>query len=71
MLHPPVQPGATMALGEKDLHLLQEAAASRHVRLSLADNLAEIFTQARQDGLSGEDWAVGQYRMAQRRGAID
>jgi 3-hydroxyisobutyrate dehydrogenase-like beta-hydroxyacid dehydrogenase len=71
MLHPPQQPGATMALGEKDLHLLQEAAASRHVRLSLADNLAEIFTQARQDGLSGEDWAVGQYRMAQRRGAID
>jgi 3-hydroxyisobutyrate dehydrogenase-like beta-hydroxyacid dehydrogenase len=71
MLHPPKQPGATMALGEKDNHLLQEAAASRHVRLSLADNLAEIFAQARQSGLGGEDWAVGQYRMAQRRGAID
>jgi len=71
MLHPPQQPGATMALGEKDLHLLQEAAASRHVRLSLADNLAEIFTQARQDGLDGEDWAAGQYRMAQRRGTLD
>jgi 3-hydroxyisobutyrate dehydrogenase-like beta-hydroxyacid dehydrogenase len=70
MLHPPQQPGATMALGEKDLHLLQEAAASRHVRLSLADNLAEVFTQARQDGLAGEDWAVGQYRMAQRRGVL-
>jgi 3-hydroxyisobutyrate dehydrogenase-like beta-hydroxyacid dehydrogenase len=71
MLHPPKQPGATMALGEKDNHLLQEAAASRHVHLSLADNLAEIFAQARQSGLGGEDWAVGQYRMAQRRGAID
>ncbi|MDR3777413.1 MAG: NAD(P)-dependent oxidoreductase [Terracidiphilus sp.] len=71
MLHPPEQPGATMALGEKDLHLLQEAAASRHVRLSLAENLAEIFTQARQSGLADEDWAVGQYRMAQRRGPID
>jgi 3-hydroxyisobutyrate dehydrogenase-like beta-hydroxyacid dehydrogenase len=71
MLHPPQQPGATMALGEKDLLLLQEAAASRHVRLSLADNLAEIFTQARQSGFAGEDWAVGQYRMAQRRGTLD
>jgi 3-hydroxyisobutyrate dehydrogenase-like beta-hydroxyacid dehydrogenase len=71
MLHPPEQPGATIALGEKDNHLLQEAAASRHVRLSLADNLAEIFAQARESGLGGEDWAVGQYRMAQRRGMIE
>ena len=71
MLHPPPQPGATMALGEKDLRLLREAAADRHARLSLADNLAEIFAQARQDGLDGEDWAVGQYRMAQRRNVLD
>jgi len=71
MLHPPEQPGATIALGEKDNHLLQEAAASRHVRLSLGDNLAEIFAQARESGLGGEDWAVGQYRMAQRRGMIE
>ncbi len=28
MLHPPEQPGATMELGEKDLRLLREAAAS-------------------------------------------
>jgi 3-hydroxyisobutyrate dehydrogenase-like beta-hydroxyacid dehydrogenase len=71
MLHPPKQLGATMALGEKDVQLLREAAASRHTSLSLADNLAEIFAQARQDGLDGEDWAVGQYRMAQRRGVAD
>jgi 3-hydroxyisobutyrate dehydrogenase-like beta-hydroxyacid dehydrogenase len=70
MLHPPEQPGATVALGEKDTRLLREAAASRNTRLSLADNLAEIFVQARQAGLSGEDWAVGQYRMAQRRAII-
>jgi 3-hydroxyisobutyrate dehydrogenase-like beta-hydroxyacid dehydrogenase len=70
MLHPPEQPGATVALGEKDLRLLREAAASRHTRLSLADNRAEIFAQARQSGLGGEDWAVGQYRMAQRRAII-
>jgi len=71
MLHPPQHPGATMALGEKDLRLLREAADTRHARLSLADNLAEIFAQARQKGLDGEDWAVGQYRMAQQRGVLD
>jgi 3-hydroxyisobutyrate dehydrogenase-like beta-hydroxyacid dehydrogenase len=71
MLHPPLVPGATIGLGAKDLRLLREAAASRHTHLSLADNLAEIFDQADQAGLSGEDWAVGQYRMAQRRGALE
>jgi len=71
MLHPPEHPGATMALGEKDMRLLREAAAGRHTRLSLADNLAEIFAQARLSGLGGEDWAVGQYRMAERRGVLE
>ncbi len=70
MLHPPEQPGATIELGAKDLSLLREAAGNRGTRLSLADNLAEIFAQARHTGLGGEDWAVGQYRMAQRRGPI-
>jgi 3-hydroxyisobutyrate dehydrogenase-like beta-hydroxyacid dehydrogenase len=67
MLHPPQQPGATIELGAKDLRLLREAAAGRNTSLSFADNLAEIFAQAQQAGLGGEDWAVGQYRMAQRR----
>jgi 3-hydroxyisobutyrate dehydrogenase-like beta-hydroxyacid dehydrogenase len=67
MLHPPLEPGATIDLGAKDLRLLREAAAARHTTLSLADDLAEIFAQAQQSGLSGEDWAVGQYRMAQKR----
>jgi 3-hydroxyisobutyrate dehydrogenase-like beta-hydroxyacid dehydrogenase len=71
MLHPPQQPGATIELGAKDLGLLRQAAAGRKTRLSLADNLAEIFAQARQSGLGAEDWAVGQYRMAQRRAALD
>ena len=70
MLHPPEQPGATIALGAKDLRLLREAAASRQTGLSLADNLAEVFSQAREAGLENEDWAVGQYRMAQRRGPL-
>jgi 3-hydroxyisobutyrate dehydrogenase-like beta-hydroxyacid dehydrogenase len=70
MLHPPKQPGATIELGAKDLRLLREAAASRHISLSLADSLTEIFAQAQQAGLGHEDWAVGQYRMAQRRAAL-
>lgn len=71
MFSPPEQPGATIELGAKDLGLLREAAASRHTRLSLADNLAEIFEKARESGLGNEDWALGQYRMAQRRGVVE
>jgi 3-hydroxyisobutyrate dehydrogenase-like beta-hydroxyacid dehydrogenase len=71
MLHPPEHPGATIDLGAKDLRLLREAAAGRRTSLSLADNLAEIFAEAQRSGLAGEDWAVGQYRMAERRGHGD
>jgi 3-hydroxyisobutyrate dehydrogenase-like beta-hydroxyacid dehydrogenase len=71
MLHPPEQAAATIELGAKDLSLLRAAAASRHTRLSLADQMAEVFAEARRSGLAGEDWAVGQYRMAQRRGVMD
>jgi 3-hydroxyisobutyrate dehydrogenase-like beta-hydroxyacid dehydrogenase len=69
MLHPPEHIGATIELGAKDLRLLREAAASRGTNLSLADDLAEVFEEAKQIGLGHEDWAVGQYRMAQRRGS--
>jgi 3-hydroxyisobutyrate dehydrogenase-like beta-hydroxyacid dehydrogenase len=67
MLHPPEKAGATIELGAKDLRLLREAAESRGVRLSLADSLAEVFAQASREGLGNTDWAVGQYRMAQKR----
>jgi len=67
MLHPPEQIRATIDLGAKDLRLFREAAATRHTHLSLADQMAAIFAEARRTGLAGEDWAVGQYRMAQRR----
>jgi 3-hydroxyisobutyrate dehydrogenase-like beta-hydroxyacid dehydrogenase len=68
MLHPPEQPGATIDLGAKDLKLFREAATAGGARLSLADNLAEVFAQAKKAGLANEDWAVGQYKMAQHRG---
>jgi 3-hydroxyisobutyrate dehydrogenase-like beta-hydroxyacid dehydrogenase len=67
MLHLPEQPGATIDLGAKDLRLLREAAAATTTRLSLADNLAQVFADAQQAGLGNADWAVGQYQMAQRR----
>jgi 3-hydroxyisobutyrate dehydrogenase-like beta-hydroxyacid dehydrogenase len=67
MLHPPPKPGATIELGEKDLRLLREAAASRRTRMSLADSLAKVFAEAKAAGLSQEDWAVGQYRVSQMR----
>lgn len=66
MLHPPEHPGATIELGAKDVRLLLEAAAGR-VKLSLAENLAAIFAEGIATGLGDEDWAVGQYRLAQRR----
>ena len=71
MLHPPEHAGASISLGAKDTRMLREAAAARNTRLSLADNLAEIFEQAKQAGLADEDWAVGQYRIAQRRGILN
>ena len=70
MLNPPEHAGASIDLGAKDTRLLRQAAASRNTRLSLADNLAEIFEQARQAGLADQDWAVGQYRIAQLRGIL-
>jgi 3-hydroxyisobutyrate dehydrogenase-like beta-hydroxyacid dehydrogenase len=68
MLNPPANSGAPMTLGAKDLHLLRDAAASRGTNLSLADQMAAIFAEAQKTGLGSEDWAVAQYRMAQRRG---
>lgn len=70
MLNPPEQAGASIDLGAKDTRLLRQAASSRNARLSLADNLAEIFEQAKQAGLGDQDWAVGQYRIAQQRGIL-
>ncbi len=69
MLNPPVNAGAPMNLGAKDLQLFRDAAASRDTRLVLADQMAAIFAEAQKIGLGGEDWAVAQYRMAQQRGA--
>lgn len=68
MLNPPKDAGAPMALGAKDMRLFRQAAAGRNTNVSLADNMAQIFAEAEKLGMGAEDWAVTQYRMAQRRG---
>jgi len=67
MLHPPAEPGATLELGAKDLSLLREAAAARNTTLSFADSLAELYANAIASGHAQEDWAAGQYALAQKR----
>jgi 3-hydroxyisobutyrate dehydrogenase-like beta-hydroxyacid dehydrogenase len=68
MLHPPEQVGASIELGAKDMRLLREAAANRETRLPLADQIADVLAEARRAGLAEDEWAAGQYRMAQLRG---
>jgi 3-hydroxyisobutyrate dehydrogenase-like beta-hydroxyacid dehydrogenase len=66
MLQPPPTPGATVALGAKDLRLLRESATARGKRLRLADGLAEVFDEALAAGLAESDWAAGMLRVAER-----
>ncbi|WP_420237325.1 NAD(P)-dependent oxidoreductase [Telmatobacter bradus] len=68
MLNPPEQPGATVELGAKDLRLLREAAAAHGQKVSLAETMGDFFDDAIRHGMGNEDWAVGQYRLAQERG---
>lgn len=70
ILHPPEHPGSSLSMGAKDLRLFREAAAASGTRSSLADSMAAIFAEAQQTGLTDEDWAVGQYKMALRRGKL-
>jgi 3-hydroxyisobutyrate dehydrogenase-like beta-hydroxyacid dehydrogenase len=66
MLHPPERPGATVLLGAKDTRLLREAAEAAGVRLGLADYLQQQLNAAIEAGTGKMDWAVGQYREAER-----
>jgi 3-hydroxyisobutyrate dehydrogenase-like beta-hydroxyacid dehydrogenase len=65
MLHPPQVPGSTVVLGSKDLALFREAAGAAHQHLPLADYIAQQLHRAQEAGLKDEEWAVGQYRIAQ------
>ncbi|MDQ1452403.1 MAG: hypothetical protein QOK38_2269 [Acidobacteriaceae bacterium] len=65
ILNPPPHPGATVSLGIKDTRLVREAAAEAGVRMRLADYFADVLDRAKEAGFADQDWAVGQYRIAQ------
>jgi 3-hydroxyisobutyrate dehydrogenase-like beta-hydroxyacid dehydrogenase len=65
ILNPPKHPGATVSLGIKDTRLAREAAAEAGIHLGLADYVARVLERAKEAGFANEDWAVGQYRIAQ------
>jgi 3-hydroxyisobutyrate dehydrogenase-like beta-hydroxyacid dehydrogenase len=65
ILNPPQTPGATVMLGIKDTRLVREAAAEAGVHMRLADYFADVLHRAKEAGFADEDWAVGQYRIAQ------
>jgi len=65
MLDPPEQPGSTIALGEKDMRLFREAAASAHARTPLADTFEANLKTAIEAGMKDQDWASGYYRLMQ------
>jgi 3-hydroxyisobutyrate dehydrogenase-like beta-hydroxyacid dehydrogenase len=65
ILNPPQHPGATVSLGIKDTRLVREAAAEAGIHLRLADYFADVLNRAKEAGFADEDWAVGQYRIAQ------
>lgn len=65
ILNPPETPGATVSLAIKDTRLVREAAAAAGIRMRLADYFANVLHRAKEAGFAHEDWAVGQYRIAQ------
>jgi 3-hydroxyisobutyrate dehydrogenase-like beta-hydroxyacid dehydrogenase len=65
ILNPPETPGATVTLAIKDTRLAREAAAAAGIRMRLADYFADVLHRAKEAGFAHEDWAVGQYRIAQ------
>ena len=66
MLNPPEKPGATVSLGIKDTQLFRDAAHAKQIRTPLGDYLADRLDEAAAAGWKAEDWAVGQYRVAQK-----
>jgi 3-hydroxyisobutyrate dehydrogenase-like beta-hydroxyacid dehydrogenase len=64
MLHPPKQPGATIALGAKDMKLFRDAAQNLGMITPLADRFADDLAAASEAGLKDTDWAAGLYQFA-------
>lgn len=63
MLNPPNPPGGTIALGEKDTRLFQEAGEEMKVKTPLADMFRTNLDRAVEQGKKNEDWAGAYYRL--------
>jgi hypothetical protein len=44
---------------------VREAASDAGIHMRLADYFADVLHRAKEAGFADEDWAVGQYRIAQ------
>jgi 3-hydroxyisobutyrate dehydrogenase-like beta-hydroxyacid dehydrogenase len=64
MLNPPAQPGATIAIGTKDMRLFREAAGDVGIQTPLADRYASDLDRSSEAGLKDRDWAAGLYELA-------
>lgn len=67
MLTPPERPGATMAVGEKDMRLFREAAQAGRVKTPLADLFMTSFHRAFEAGMKDADWAAGYLELQKSR----
>jgi len=67
MLHPPQTPGATMAVGEKDMRLFRDAAQAERVQTPLADVFLATFHRAFEAGMKDADWAAGYLQLQRSR----
>jgi len=63
ILNPPQPPGGTVALGEKDTRLFQEAAKEVKVKTPLADIFKATLDRAIDKGKKEEDWPATYYRL--------
>jgi 3-hydroxyisobutyrate dehydrogenase-like beta-hydroxyacid dehydrogenase len=70
MLTPPETPGATMAVGEKDMRLFREAASAEQVRTPLAEMFLANFHRAFEVGMKDADWASGYLELQRGAGKV-
>jgi 3-hydroxyisobutyrate dehydrogenase-like beta-hydroxyacid dehydrogenase len=69
MLDPPEKPGATIAIGVKDMGLFVEAAQGTGIATPLADHFVTDLAAATKAGLKESDWAAGLYQFARNTNA--
>jgi 3-hydroxyisobutyrate dehydrogenase-like beta-hydroxyacid dehydrogenase len=66
MIEPPVKPGGTVSLGEKDARLFLDAAHESNAPTPLAKLFHQHLLRAMEEGMQDEDWAGGYYHLARK-----